>query len=103
MDLYDPLVRQIVTGLDNSRNSPPRLLRALMRSWPRLFLVGAAGVLILFAMEIPLPFVGFFAGMFFGAALRDVGFARKQKRFWPIQKELFDWQKIDDLSRQLAP
>jgi hypothetical protein len=39
------------------------------------------------------------AGIYLGAALRDLGFSIKVVRIWPIQKELFDWPKIEALAQ----
>jgi len=41
-------------------------------------------------------------GMLLGAALRDVGIARRAARLWPIQRELFDWPKIAALAQGMA-
>jgi hypothetical protein len=68
-------------------------------SWPLLALLGIISILLLSALDIP-PFVPvLIAGFYLGAALRDLGFSIKVVRFWPIQKELYDWPKIEALAR----
>jgi len=61
--------------------------------------MGIVGVLLLVAVDVPIPVTMLVVGMLLGAALRDVGIARRNARLWPIQQELFDWPKIEALAQ----
>jgi hypothetical protein len=59
-------------------------------------------VTFLSLLDLPVFFPVFTSGVFIGASLRDLGTAIKAVRAWPIQRELFDWPKIDGLAKQVA-
>jgi hypothetical protein len=86
------------------RQAAPTAISLLIR-WPavpRLLLRGAAlmFVFIYVADLIQLPYLSHWivgvACLIFGAALRDVAYARRIALTWPVQKEFIDWQKVDD-------
>jgi len=64
--------------------------------------MAVVGVVTLAALDLPIPVSMLVAGMCIGAALRDLGIATKTVRFWPIQKELLDWPKIEELAKGMA-
>lgn len=66
-----------------------------------LLLVGVPAVLLVVALEMPAEIVFLTAGMLLGAALRDLGMAQRSVRLWKLQCELFDWQKIEALTKEL--
>jgi len=66
-----------------------------------LLLVGVAAVLLLVTLEMPAEIVFLTAGIFLGAALRDLGMAQRSVRLWKLQCELFDWRKIEALTKEL--
>jgi hypothetical protein len=101
MNQTDPLLYTVVRRLTMARSKPPTVARILLSwsSWPLLAVLGTFSVLLLSALDIP-PFVPvLMAGFYLGVALRDLGFSIKLVRFWPIQKELYDWPKIEALAR----
>jgi hypothetical protein len=65
-------------------------------------LVGVVGVLPLIAVGLSVVVPAIMVGVFLGAALRDVGIARRAARLWPIQRELFDCPMIEALVQGMA-
>jgi hypothetical protein len=65
------------------------LLGVLMFVWAAIF-------------GLPQEFTLLTEGAIFGAALRDIGIARRTIRLWSIQKDLFDWAKIESLARDFG-
>lgn len=103
MNRNDRLVRLFIRKLTQARNKPPTVL-SLLLTWPGfplLFIVGVASVAILSSLDLPAAVPLLMAGVFIGAALRDLGLALKSVRLWPVQRELLDWQKVDDLAKRL--
>ncbi len=91
-----------VVGSDHTAHTPTVSLLFAWRSLPLLTLMGILGVLILVAVDVPIPVTMLVVGMLLGAALRDAGIARRAARLWPIQQELFDWPKIEGLAQGMA-
>jgi hypothetical protein len=96
----------VASTLAGARKNPPTILRTLSK-WPGtplLLIVGVVGTTILavlahsddseFTSHWPLGF----AAMFFGAFLRDLGLARRAKRFWLPQAHFIDWEKVDEFA-----
>jgi hypothetical protein len=102
MNRNDRLQRVLVRKLIRARLSPPTVAGLLLAwsSLPGLALVGVVGVVALVALGLPSPLPILVAGICLGAALRDAGIAVRAARFWPIQQDLFDWQKIDALAQE---
>ena len=105
MNRNERLQQRIVQRLIKARLKPPTTIRMLLHwaSLPLLTAVGVASVVALVAVNAPTPMTMFFAGMVIGAALRDLGIFIRLARSWPIQKDLFDWQKIEALAQSAAP
>lgn len=103
MDLGNRSVRLIIRKLSEARVRPPTVISVLSAwgAWPLLAAVGVLSITVLGVLEVPTTVTIFMVGLFAGAALRDLGIALKTVRFWPIQKELLDWQKIDEVSKLL--
>ena len=104
MNHNDRQVRMVLDKLTTARLKPPTVV-SLLFAWsslPLLTLVGIVCVLLLIAVGLPTIVPTLMAGVFLGAALRDVGIARRAARLWPIQKELFDWPKIEALAESMA-
>ncbi len=40
------------------------------------------------------------AALYLGVVLRDFGYARLIARSWPVQRDLFDWLKIDAMLKE---
>jgi hypothetical protein len=97
-------LRMVLDKLTRARLKPPTIVSLLFvwSSLPLLTLVGVVGILLLIAVDVPTPVTMLVAGMLLGAALRDVGIARRAARLWPIHNGLFDWQKIEALSQGVA-
>ncbi len=104
MNHNDRQVRMVLDKLTTARLKPPTIVSLLFawRSLPLLTLMGILGVLILVAVDVPIPVTTLVVGMLLGAALRDAGIARRAARLWPMQKELFDWPKIEALAQSMA-
>ncbi len=104
MDRNDRLLRMCLQKLNKARLRPPTVLRLLLHwsSLPLLVPLGVASVVVLDALGLPSPIAALMAGICLGAALRDLGIALRAVRFWPIQRDLFDWQKIDALTQRMA-
>ena len=104
MNQDDRQLRMVLDKLTTARLKPPTTA-SLLFAWsslPLLMLVGVVGVLALIAVDMPIPVTMLVAGICLGAALRDVGIARRTVRLWPIHHELFDWQKIEALAQGIA-
>ena len=104
MNHNDRQLRVVINKLTTARLKPPTLV-SLLFAWsslPLLMLVGIVCVLLLIAVDVPSPVTTLVVGMFLGAALRDLGIARRAACLWPIQKELFDWPKIEALAQGTA-
>lgn len=101
MNANNRLLFVVVQKLTRARLKPPTVAGVLLgwTSLPLLAFVGIVSVAALVALGLPTPVPVLMAGMFLGAALRDVGMAFRTVRFWPIHQELFDWQKIEALAR----
>lgn len=101
----DPELTKIVASLlSASRNNPPTIASTLTK-WPgtpKTVLIGAICLPLLFLIagssnSIPKFVPIMFSGMILGALLRDFGFARRNKKLWPVQKQFIDWDKVDEL------
>jgi hypothetical protein len=103
MNHNDRQLRMVLDKLAKARLKPPTVLSLLFvwSSLPLLTLVGVVGVSVLVAVDVPTPVTMLVVGMLLGAALRDVGIARRAVRLWPIHQELFDWPKIEQLRDQV--
>lgn len=95
---HDSVRTAVVKKLLKLRSEPPSVIRLCWPTVPLLILVGAISVIALVALDMPLNVIFLTAGMYLGAALSAVGVARKVSRLWPIQRELFDWKKIETLA-----
>ena len=103
MNHNDRQLRMVLDKLARARLKPPTVV-SLLFAWsslPLLTLTGIVGVSVLVAVDMPIPVTMLVVGMLLGAALRDVGIARRAARLWPIQQELFDWPKIESLRNQV--
>jgi hypothetical protein len=63
-----------------------------------ILLVTFGAAVSYFAWLNLLPGVYAMLGMFAGVLLRDFGIARAQKRVWPIQTKLMDWEKVERMA-----
>ena len=104
MNRNDRLQLVIVRKLIRARLKPPTIasLLLLWPSLPGLAFVGVVSVVALVALGLPSPVSILIAGMFLGAALRDVGIAVRAARYWPIRQDLFDWRRIDSLAENMT-
>lgn len=104
MNHNDRQLRMVLDKLARARLKPPTVV-SLLFAWsspPLLLLVGIVSVLLLIAVGLPTIVPTLMAGVFLGAALRDVGIARRAARLWPIHNELYDWPKIEALAQGMA-
>ena len=87
------------------REEPINPLRLLVKpaSLPGLALVGGLSVAALAALRLPVAWPVLTAGLFLGAALRDVGWVMRQARLWPLHRQLLDWPKIERLTLETTP
>ena len=67
-----------------------------------LAVLGVACFLSLDAISMPREFTFAFAGVFVGAALRDIGIARRSVVLWDIQRDFIDWPKVEQTARELG-
>ncbi len=104
MSRNDRLLRTLVRKLTTARHKPPTISSLLLHwsSLPGLTLVGVVVVVPMLALDLPTFGPMLIAGICLGAACRDLGIAIRAVRFWPIQKELLDWPKIDALAQGMA-
>lgn len=103
MHRNDRRQRDLIRKLIAARLKPPTLI-GLLLAWPSLpllSLVAMVSVAALVALGLN-PLAMLMAGICLGAAARDVGIAGRTVRFWPIQQELLDWQKIDALAQTMS-
>src|SRR5215213_7496156 len=94
----DRIQKAILSKLLKARAEPPSVLRLCWPVVPMHIVVGAFSVIALVALGMPAGVIYLTAGMYVGAALSAFGLARKLARAWPIQRELFDWRKIESLT-----
>jgi len=104
MNRNDRLLLMVLKKLNKARLRPPTVASLLLHwgSLPSLVPLGVVSVVALDAVGLPSPVAALVAGICLGAALRDLGIALRAVRLWPIQQELFDWQKIDALTQGMA-
>ena len=98
--MKDPLL-YFAKGYSRYRQTPPSVIRLLLKptSLPGVLLVGILGVAILVALQLPIGWPLLYAGIFIGAAARDLGFAMKAAKAWPVLNQLLDWTKIEEIVR----
>ena len=77
----------------------------LLSSWSTLTLFASGVLLGVLAPAVrdvlgPMPLL--LAGIFLGAAIRDLGINIRAVRFWPFQQELLDWPKIEALAQGMV-
>ena len=96
------LLRLVLTRLDQARVRPPTVLRHVRqwRSTPLQLGVGAATSGLFYLLGLPNEWVVGAAMLYLGAALRDFAYARLIARTWPVQKDLFDWPKIEAMLKE---
>jgi hypothetical protein len=105
MNRRDRLRCMLVRKLTTWRNEPPTVASLLLSSWSTLTLFAGGVLLGVLAPTVrdvlgPVPLL--LAGIFLGAAIRDLGIDIRAVRFWPIQQELLDWPKIEVLAQGMA-
>jgi hypothetical protein len=98
MTTQDPVRLAVLKRLLKARGEPPTVIGLCWPGVPLLVVAGVLSVIALVALRMPDGFVYLTAGMYLGAALSVFGTARKSVRLWPIQRELFDWRKIETLA-----
>ena len=104
MDQNNRQLRVVLDKLTKARFKSPTVASLLFVrcSLPLLTLIGILGVLLLVAVKASISAITLVVGICLGAALRDLGTARRAVRLWPIHHELFDWKKIETLTQELA-
>lgn len=98
MQLNSRQLRQL-QKLRDYRRTPPTvaaLLRSGWRAYLYLTTVGLVGVGVFHWGRWPMA-SGLFAGMVLATFIRDMGWYRRQVQFWPLQEEITDWPRVEQL------
>src|SRR5580704_12404878 len=84
MDRDERLLRLILSRYLQWRLHPPTIASFLFsfRSWPLLAIVGITSIVLLVGVGAPSELCWSIAGFYLGAALRDLGYARRAARAW---------------------
>jgi len=102
-----PMMRLIAIKLSNSRQNPPTVFRTLT-TWPGVPLMALFGILGMLALTLLAMADGWIlksqlpiglACFVFGAIVRDIGYARRATRIWPVQAEFINWDKVDQFAK----
>jgi glutaredoxin len=92
----------ILKRLQTYHSTPPRLRERLLlvRGWMALLLLICAALAVLLArLEIPgLSFVPI--GIYLGAIGREIGGQRLFVKRWPLNREITDWARVEQLLHQ---
>ncbi len=101
MQLSSQQRRQLLK-LRDYRDTPPTV-SALLRSGWRAYLyvatVGFVGIGFFFWSGWPLA-SGLFAGMVLATIVRDIGWYHRLVQSWPLQAEVTDWRRVEQLLEQ---
>jgi hypothetical protein len=97
--MKDPLAR-LATIYSQYKASPPRVVVLLLkpRGLPALALTGVLGTAALVALQLHITLPAFWAGFCFGAACCYLRTAIKAVKYWPVQSQLLNWQKIEEIT-----
>jgi len=94
------LERHIATRLLEARETNltfGRVYRKLVKAYVALSLAIGVGIAYFSWLNIR-GAVTIFVGVFLGTLLRDFGSVRAQVKLWPVQKRLFDWDKVQRMA-----
>ncbi len=70
-----------------------------MQAKPLTFLFLWFGVAVMYFAWVNIrPGIYLMLGLLAGVLLRDFGIARLQKKLWPVQYKLLDWQKVQRMA-----
>jgi hypothetical protein len=74
--------------------TPVQVLRIFWKQWALFIGCAVVGYCLLSPSS---PALGCLAvGMFCGAILRDFGHCQVAFRLWPVNREIYDWKKVED-------
>src|SRR5215207_5946886 len=91
--------RRQLQKLHDYRRVPPTvtsLLRDGWRAYLYVTIVGLVGVGFFLWAGWPIA-SGLFAGMILATVLRDLGWYRRLVHSWPLQLEITDWKRVEQL------
>lgn len=79
------------------REQSPTTAGIMVRSWKHYtFLVVLLASICLLAIVLEIRMIAIVAtGLVAGAVLRDIGYARRLVRVWPLLEEIMDWNRIE--------
>jgi hypothetical protein len=67
------------------------------KAYVLLVLWSGLGIIYFAWLKMPQLALGL-VGVLIGVALRDFGIARAQKKVWPVQQKLLDWDKVERMA-----
>jgi hypothetical protein len=91
--------QMMLSYLKESKDSGPSLLRIYKLCW-KCNLALLFILVLLFSLDLKWGFSiqsFIFYGFVLGAIFRDFAMVRKQKKNWKINKEIINWDKVNDL------
>lgn len=94
--------RRQLQKMRDYRRTPPTvsaLLRGGWRAYLYVAIVGLIGVGFFYWGGWPMA-SGLFAGMILATIIRDIGWYRRLVQSWPLQAEITDWQRVEQLLEQ---
>ena len=97
------LLRLLLKTYKKWRTTPPAVI-GLLFAWRTLPLTVAVGVVVVVAlimMEAPREVCGLMGGMYLGLAMTSFRNARLTVRVWRFQKELMDWNLVEEYANEL--
>jgi hypothetical protein len=100
-----PPQRDLLVLFAHWKDRPPTVGGLFLRNWTRyLVLLAFAAVGCGFLWYRGLDTAGWFVlGMIVGAIFRDVGTFRRMVRNWPVEAEVLDWRRVEELSARPDP
>ena len=81
----------------------PILWQSWFKNWGWLALVVPSGTGVFLCYSGDWIYGFLFIGVGVGAFLRDLGRIISIARFWPVNEEVLDWPKVEQLLKENAP
>lgn len=102
MQLTTQQRRQLVK-LREFRTSPPTISTYVRDGWRAsiyIIIVGSIGIAFFLWAGWPVA-SGLFGGMVLATLVRDIGWYRRIVKSWPLQREITDWTRVEQLLESL--
>lgn len=89
----------LLSYYQQNRESQLTILSILSSAWKSylVLIVLVAGIIVIAWYLDWLMITYLVAGLVIGALLRDIGYAHRSAKFWPVLMSIIEWRKVEEL------